>query len=335
MWLWVKNTGYPKKPLGKRKRKNKPKPVVPKGGLFLTYSHVCFLQSENFTKLPILQHQGTQQALDTLQSAPLLKKARQAPSDSKEKLRSKVHFSSSFMLKNRKNDRTVFFWKPLHFRLASSFKLSGCSIHALEAIVEKSLHARKPPWQSDHFQSKYEDWIGDSKHQTSPSSTTTTRRQGFKGSTSPNPPPAWRRPTKRLSWPLTDKHLTIRSRFRKSPTAKKTWNPTEIQKKTGKKKRPQRNKQKNTIRGKVKAERTQQRKLCSEDPAFGQLSILTNPKRTIGVWLKKSVFVQNRGFVVICTWQWLSLRHPFWFLKCFSKKNKLLKEVKANLKNYF
>ena len=32
IWLWVKNTGYLKNPIGKRK--NRPKPVVPKGFLF-------------------------------------------------------------------------------------------------------------------------------------------------------------------------------------------------------------------------------------------------------------------------------------------------------------
>ena len=37
-WLWIKTTGYPKNPIGKRK--NRPKPVVPKGGIFLTHSQV-------------------------------------------------------------------------------------------------------------------------------------------------------------------------------------------------------------------------------------------------------------------------------------------------------
>ena len=40
-WLWVKK-GYPKTPIGKRK--NRPNPVVPKGGIFLTHGHVFSLR---------------------------------------------------------------------------------------------------------------------------------------------------------------------------------------------------------------------------------------------------------------------------------------------------
>ena len=48
-WLWVKNTGYPKKPIGKRK-KNRPKRVVPRGFLFdpLPNVEMCFLFAWGF-----------------------------------------------------------------------------------------------------------------------------------------------------------------------------------------------------------------------------------------------------------------------------------------------
>ena len=40
IWLWVKK-GYPKNPIGKRLDMVRPKSVVPKGGIYLTHSHIA------------------------------------------------------------------------------------------------------------------------------------------------------------------------------------------------------------------------------------------------------------------------------------------------------
>ena len=54
-WLWVKNTGHLKNP-GLVKGNNNPKPVVPKGDIFLTHSHIfdfSRVKYSEYRRLPV------------------------------------------------------------------------------------------------------------------------------------------------------------------------------------------------------------------------------------------------------------------------------------------